>query len=123
MRSSLDLFADGNDFSWETIQKGRNTYYQKQLANQIINQMNEIISLLSSSLNIHLNIGQDLLVETSQVLMSLETKSLQSLSNNLIKHIGNAQIQLSENLKINLSNNSKILIRVSSLIFVFKSFL
>ncbi len=26
----LDLFANGDDFSWETIQKGRNNYYQKQ---------------------------------------------------------------------------------------------
>ena len=26
----VELFADGNDFSWATIQKGRNKYYQKQ---------------------------------------------------------------------------------------------
>jgi hypothetical protein len=25
-----DLFADGTDFSWNTIQTGRNAYYQKQ---------------------------------------------------------------------------------------------
>jgi hypothetical protein len=25
------LFADGDDFSWETIQKGRNVYYQTQM--------------------------------------------------------------------------------------------
>ena len=41
-----------------------------------MNQMNEIISLLSSSLNIHLNIGQDSIVDTSQVFMSLETQSI-----------------------------------------------
>ncbi len=27
----IDLFADGNDFSWETIQNNRNLYYQKQM--------------------------------------------------------------------------------------------
>jgi hypothetical protein len=27
----IDLFADGNDFSWETIEKGRNIFYQKQM--------------------------------------------------------------------------------------------
>ena len=25
------LFANGDDFSWETIQKGRNAYYQRQM--------------------------------------------------------------------------------------------
>ena len=70
----IDLFSDGKDFSWETIEKGRNTYYQKQLANQIMTQVNKIVSLLTSSLNIHLNIGQDLIMNTSDVFMSLETK-------------------------------------------------
>ena len=50
-------------------------YYQRQLANQVIEQMNELIALITSSLNIHLNIGQDLSVETSQALMFLETKT------------------------------------------------
>ena len=26
-----DLFADGNDFSWEAIEKNRNIYYQKEM--------------------------------------------------------------------------------------------
>ena len=26
----VELFADGDDFSWATIQKGRNRYYQKK---------------------------------------------------------------------------------------------
>jgi hypothetical protein len=42
------LFSDENDFSWKTIEKNRNIYYQKQLANQIMTQVNEITSLLSS---------------------------------------------------------------------------
>ena len=58
-----------------------------------MNQMNEVISLLSSSLNIHLNIGQNSIIDTSQVFMSLETKSIESLSNKLVKQVGNAQIQ------------------------------
>ncbi len=110
---SKDLFADGNDFSWETIQKNRNIYYQKQLANEIINQMNEVVSLLSSSININLNIGQNSKINTSQVFMSLERQSLESLSNKLVRQVGNAQIQLPENFNSNLSTNSKISIRVS----------
>ncbi|CAF4198666.1 unnamed protein product, partial [Adineta steineri] len=109
--SNPNLFADGNDFSWETIERNRNIYYQKQLANQIINQMNEIIALLSSSLNIHLNIGQQSIIDTSQVFMSLESKSIESLSNKLSQPMINVQIQLPENLNLNLSNNSKISIR------------
>ncbi len=38
-----DLFVDGNDFSYETIQKNRNLYYQQQLANQVSIQINQII--------------------------------------------------------------------------------
>ncbi|CAF4104041.1 unnamed protein product, partial [Adineta steineri] len=37
--SNLNLFSDGNDFSTETIEKNRNLYYQKQLANQINSQV------------------------------------------------------------------------------------
>ena len=41
-----------------------------------MNQMDAMISLLTSSLNIHLNIGQDSIIDTPQVFMSLETKSI-----------------------------------------------
>ncbi len=117
----IDLFADGNDFSWETIEKGRNIYYQKQLANQITNQVNEILSLLTSSLNLHLNLGQNLIMNTSEVFMSLETQSIHSLSNQQIQQVGNARISLPTYIKTNLSNNqTTISIRVSFLL-LFKS--
>jgi hypothetical protein len=93
-----DLFADGTDFSWETIEKGRNLYYQKQTANQINQQTNETISLLTSALNIHLNIGQNLTMNTSSVFMSLGTISINSLSNKVIQQVGNAQIYLPSNI-------------------------
>ncbi|CAF4263664.1 unnamed protein product, partial [Adineta steineri] len=107
--SNLNLFANGNDFSWGTIQKNRNIYYQEQLANQITNQMNDLKSLLTSSLNIYLNVGQNILINTSQVFMSLETKANEFLSNKFTQSISNAQIQVPQNL--NLTNNSKISIR------------
>jgi hypothetical protein len=34
--SAIDLFADGDDFSQETIDKNRNIYYQKQLVSFIL---------------------------------------------------------------------------------------
>ncbi|UJR25703.1 hypothetical protein I4U23_007054 [Adineta vaga] len=106
-----NLFSDGNDFSWETIQKNRNSYYQNELANQIMIQMKELITLITSSLNIHLNIGQDFIVDTSQVLMSLETKSFESFSNQFNKQIGNGQIQLPLNFNSFLNTNEKVSIR------------
>ncbi len=113
----IDLFADGNDFSWETIQKGRNTYYQKQAANQIINQVNELISLLTSTLNIHINIGQNLTINTSSAFMSLATVSISSLSNKQIQQVGNAQVRIPSNFNSNISNSSTVSLRVSFFLF------
>jgi hypothetical protein len=109
---SEDLLVDGNDFSWASMQQARNTYYQKQLANQITNQVNQILSLLTATLNIHLNVGQNSTMNTSEVFMSLETKSMASLANKVVKQVGNAQIQLPSNFNANLSSNSTVSIRV-----------
>ena len=54
---------------------------KKELANQIENQVKEIISRLNSILNIHLNVGQQSIVNTSEVLMSLQSETIESLSN------------------------------------------
>ncbi|CAF0823152.1 unnamed protein product [Adineta steineri] len=109
--SNLNLFANGNDFSWKTIEKGRNTYYQQQLANTISNQTNEIISLLTSTLNIHINIGQNLTINTPSTFMSLETISIETLSNKQIQQVGNAQINIPEHFNSNMSNNSAVMLR------------
>jgi hypothetical protein len=109
---SIDLFADGNDFSYETIEKNRNIYYQKQTANQIINQVTEITSLITSALNIHLNIGQNLTMNTPSVFMSLETISIKSLENKQIQQVGDAHIRLPASFYTNLSSNTIISLRV-----------
>ncbi|CAF1599303.1 unnamed protein product, partial [Adineta ricciae] len=102
------MFAAGDDFSLETIQTNRNLYYhQQQLAHQINIQMTELISLLTSTLNIHLNIGQDFHIQTSQVIMTLETKSSQSLANHFTKTIGGGQVQLPNNFASYLGTNEK----------------
>jgi hypothetical protein len=107
-----DLFADGNDFSWETIEKGRNIYYQKQMASQITIQTTETISLITAALNIHLNIGQNLTMNTSSVFMSLETISVESLSDKTIEQVGNAQIRLPSTFASNINNNQTVSLRV-----------
>jgi hypothetical protein len=32
----LELFADGDDFSWSTIEKNRNLFYQQELVSEIL---------------------------------------------------------------------------------------
>ena len=61
----------------------KNIYQQKELANQIETKMKEIISRLNSILNIHLNVGQQSIVNTSEVLMSLQSETIESLSNQI----------------------------------------
>ena len=110
----LDLFADQNDFSWETIAQGRTRYYQKQTANHISEQTDKTISLLTSALHIHLNINQNLLINTSSVVMSLQTISNQLLlANQSIELSDNARIRMPPNFQLNSTNNSAITIRVS----------
>ncbi|CAF0849209.1 unnamed protein product [Adineta steineri] len=109
--SNLNLFSDGNDFSTKTIEKNRNIYYQKQLANQINSQVTKIISLLTSSLNIHLNIGQSSLMNTSQSFVSLETISIQSLKDRLVKQVENAQFSIPSDFILNTTSNSSISLR------------
>ncbi len=113
--SNINLFANKNDFSKETIDKNRNIYYQKQLANQIIHQMNQTIGLLTSALNIHLNIGQKLIMNTSEVFMSLETIAMDSIFNKQIQQVGQAKIRMPSNFSYRRNQNETISIRVCCL--------
>ena len=75
--------------------------------------MADILSLNTAALNIHLNTGQDFNIDTSQVLMTLETKSSEFLSTQFTKQIGNGQVQLPNNFNSNLNTQTKISLRVS----------
>ncbi|CAF1688606.1 unnamed protein product, partial [Adineta ricciae] len=99
--SNPNLFANGNDFSWNTMERNRDLYYQKQAQTQISEQSKRTIALLTSALNNHLNIGQNFTINSSSVFMSLQTTTIQSFSNGIIKSIGNAQVQLPSNMNSN----------------------
>ncbi|CAF1500386.1 unnamed protein product, partial [Adineta steineri] len=108
----LDLSrANENDDSTGTTQADRNLYYQQQLANTIKNQVTQICSLITSTLNIYLNIGQNYTINTPQTFMSLEIIDSQSLNNKLIKQVGNAQFQMPSNFTLNTTDNSSISLR------------
>jgi exosome complex RNA-binding protein Rrp4 len=108
----IDLFADGNDFSWETIQKGRIIYYQKKLADEITSKMLKMISLLTSTLNIHINVGQNYTMNTSEIFLSMETMTVNSLSNKLLKQVGNAHIHIPSNFNSSCNRTQTVSLRV-----------
>ncbi len=109
----LELFNIGNDFSQETIDKNRNIYYQKKLANETMNQVNNITSLVTSALNIHLNIGQKLTMNTPEAFMLVETMSVKSLFNKKIQQVGTAGIRIPSNLNLDLDPSTTVSLRVS----------
>ena len=57
--------------------------FQKELADSLNEKLNQIIFILTSSLNLHLNLGQNYSIQTPQVFLSLQTISLQSLLNRM----------------------------------------
>lgn len=58
-----------------------------------------------------------MIVNTSEVFMSLETKSIESLLNKQIKQVGDAQIQIPSNFNTNINTNSTVSIRVCLFIY------
>ena len=118
-----NLFADGDDFSWQTLEKGRIFYFQKKLADELNDKMNEMISLLTSALNLHLNLGQQYLIDTPQVFMSLERIYAKCLYNKTLKLVEDAQISILMNLSSNLNPNQLISLRVCFLFLLLLLFL
>jgi len=89
----------------------KNSFYQKQLANQIQNQINEIISKLTSIFQIHLNFDQRTKINSSEVFMFLQSQSISSLSNQKIDQVSNSSINFPSEFQSNSSLNSKVSIR------------
>ena len=82
-------------------------------SNKIAVQFNETLSAITDVLNIHLNIGQSTIINTTAVFISLERATMASLSSKLIKQVGNTQIRMSSIFDSNLTENSSVLLRVS----------
>ena len=62
-------------------------------------------------MNIHLNIGQNSIINTPNVYMSLETISADELANKKIQPMGSAEIQLPSQFNSNLDRNSSLSLR------------
>jgi hypothetical protein len=108
-----DLFANGDDFSWVTLMKGRNAFYQKQMADQILRQADEATSLLTDALSIHLNVGQNFTMSTSSTFLALGKVSMDSFSHGLLSEVSGGQVLLPSNLfSTNQTSNSPVSSRV-----------
>jgi hypothetical protein len=98
--------------------ESRNLFEQKQLAARVNKEMNELMSLLTRSLNIHLNVGQHFQVNTPNVFMSLESLTSESLSKKVIPTVGNAFLRLPPTLNISFNGTSTMSLRVR-LVYLF----
>lgn len=85
-----------------------NVYYQKQSADEVRNQMNDLISKLSSILNIHLSTGQQTIIDTPEVFMNLKSQSVDSLTNH---RIANTEIRFPATFVTSTSSNTTVSVR------------
>lgn len=106
-----NLFADGDDFSWNTLQKGKIFYFQKKLADQFNEKITNMISLLTSSVKLHLNLDQQFIIDTPQVFMSLEILYAKNLLSKTIQLPENGRIIFPNNFISNLNLSQTILLR------------
>lgn len=70
------------------------------------------MALLTSILNIHLNIGQQFLIDTAEVYMWTKITSIKSILHQPIEPMGNARIQIPINFNSNIDQNTRITFRV-----------
>jgi len=92
--SNPNLFADGNDFSWETIQNNRNLYYQQQSSNQVLGQIDDTISKSVNVLTYHMNVGQTNTITTGSISMITQKQTISNLSSYAVPQAAGAQINL-----------------------------
>jgi hypothetical protein len=72
--------------------------------------------MLTNALNIHLNIEQSMIINTSSIIMFLKKTTIDTLSNQMIRLNDNTQIFFSKDLNLNLTTNSTILLRVKTFV-------
>jgi hypothetical protein len=70
--------------------------------------------MITNALNVHLNIEQSTLINTTSIIMSQKIMTMDTLSSQMIKLTENTQISLPEDLFLNSTTNSTISLRVSS---------
>jgi hypothetical protein len=82
--SNVKLFSDDDDFSWETIQKNRNLYYQQQGSNQVTGQVEDILAQAVNILSYQMNVGQTNVINTDSISMITQKMTINNLSSLVI---------------------------------------
>ena len=94
------------------MDRNRNILYQKELAKEMIDQSSEILSLVTQSLNIHLNLGQQFQLTNPSLLVSLETLTLPSLAKKEIQPIPGVQLRFPSKINVSSFSNGSTSVRV-----------
>ena len=72
-------------------------------------------------MKVHLNVGQNMTINTSSIFMSLETLTMSALSRKTVHQTESARIQLPPTIAVGSPDHSSISLRVSFFpIFVFR---
>jgi hypothetical protein len=111
-----DLFAENGDFSEATIERNRNLCNQRETAHTLTKQMNDLITRLTQSLQIHLNVAQSFAVNSSSTILALETvSSLAALANKQINLTGSVRLSMPSQVSLHdgQSMGTRYSIRVS----------
>lgn len=81
-------------------------------------QVSEIMELITKTLSIHLNVGQNIVVNTSSVFITIETAPHTSLENKTIESIGSSRIHLPDSIHLSNYSGDSISIRVCFLLLI-----
>ncbi|CAF1016276.1 unnamed protein product [Rotaria sordida] len=111
MELNLNLLTNQDDFSREILKENRIRYNQKKTAHEIGKQANATFALITTILKIHLNIGQNMSMNSTSLLINIETTTIESLSNKIVKQVGQAQIHIPSNFESNIPKNTTISLR------------
>ncbi|CAF3773928.1 unnamed protein product [Rotaria sp. Silwood1] len=88
------IFANGNDFSKETIQSNRNLYYQEETALLIESKTQHILKTLINLISQHLNIGQKFQLDIESIGVTIEKTTVNDIIHKTIKQSNGAEIHL-----------------------------
>ena len=92
--SNPNLFAEGDDFSVDTLERNRNLYYQQQGSNQVIEQVDDALSKAVNILSYHMNTGQINTINTPAIAMTTEKVQMSDLNSLVVSATSGAQIRL-----------------------------
>ena len=96
----------------------QNLFDQEELSSRVLKRMNEVSSLLSKSLKIHLNLEQQFTLNTSNVFMSIETLKIESILGKEIPSVGEARLRLPSIWNLSLVEHQRGSLKVRSFVLL-----